>query len=69
MSTHGLVIGKFYPLHAGHEHLVTTAADRCDRLTVVAMASSVGRPVMTTVTSAAPDSPNNQPCLSLLQSP
>ena len=35
----------------------------------VAMASSVGRPVMTTVTSAAPDSPNNQPCLSLLQSP
>ncbi|MCW2622992.1 MAG: transcriptional regulator [Frankiales bacterium] len=36
---HGLVIGKFYPLHAGHQHLIDTAARSCDRLTVVPMAS------------------------------
>ncbi len=39
--SHGLVIGKFYPPHAGHHHLVRTAAERCDRLSVVVMASSV----------------------------
>jgi NadR type nicotinamide-nucleotide adenylyltransferase len=32
---HGLVVGKFYPPHAGHHHLIDTAAARCDRLTVV----------------------------------
>ncbi|WP_351233039.1 AAA family ATPase [Streptomyces sp. NPDC002133] len=38
---HGLVLGKFYPPHAGHHHLVRTAADRCDRLTVLVCAASV----------------------------
>jgi NadR type nicotinamide-nucleotide adenylyltransferase len=38
---HGLVIGKFYPPHPGHHFLVRTAADVCDRVTVVAMAASV----------------------------
>ncbi|GAA2094994.1 AAA family ATPase [Actinomadura alba] len=38
---HGLVIGKFYPPHAGHHHLIDTAAAACERLTVVAAASSV----------------------------
>lgn len=38
---HGLVIGAFYPLHGGHEHLIDTAAAACERLTVVAMASGV----------------------------
>ncbi|MFE5857715.1 AAA family ATPase [Streptomyces sp. NPDC056500] len=38
---HGLVLGKFYPPHAGHHHLVTTAADRCERLTVLVCAASV----------------------------
>jgi NadR type nicotinamide-nucleotide adenylyltransferase len=36
---HGLVIGKFYPPHAGHHHLIDTAAAACDRLTVVVAAS------------------------------
>lgn len=38
---HGLVIGKFYPPHAGHHLLVRTAAACCARVTVVAMASRV----------------------------
>src|SRR5678815_166877 len=38
---HGLVIGKFYPPHAGHHLLVRTAAAVCERLTVLVMASSV----------------------------
>jgi HTH-type transcriptional repressor of NAD biosynthesis genes len=38
---HGLVIGKFYPPHAGHEYLIRTASDWCDIVTVVAMASSI----------------------------
>lgn len=25
---HGLVLGKFYPFHAGHEHLICAAAAR-----------------------------------------
>ncbi|MDN3354504.1 AAA family ATPase [Actinomadura sp. DC4] len=37
--THGLVVGKFYPPHAGHHHLIDTAAAGCDRLTVVVAAS------------------------------
>ncbi|MEU5877533.1 AAA family ATPase [Spirillospora sp. NPDC047279] len=39
--THGLVIGKFYPPHAGHHHLIDTAAAACDRLSVVVAASPV----------------------------
>ncbi|MFD6419100.1 AAA family ATPase [Streptomyces sp. NPDC060194] len=38
---HGLVLGKFYPPHAGHHHLVREAAARCARLTVLVCASSV----------------------------
>ncbi|NED14464.1 AAA family ATPase [Streptomyces sp. SID9124] len=38
---HGLVLGKFYPPHAGHHHLVRTAAARCERLTVLVCAASV----------------------------
>ncbi|MFJ4921421.1 AAA family ATPase [Streptomyces sp. NPDC088725] len=38
---HGLVLGKFYPPHAGHHHLVRTARERCAKLTVLVCASSV----------------------------
>ncbi|MFD0688879.1 AAA family ATPase [Actinomadura fibrosa] len=38
---HGLVIGKFYPPHAGHHHLIDTAAAACARVSVVVAASSV----------------------------
>jgi NadR type nicotinamide-nucleotide adenylyltransferase len=40
-AAHGLVIGKFYPPHVGHHHLVRYAAERSHRLTVVVMAASV----------------------------
>jgi NadR type nicotinamide-nucleotide adenylyltransferase len=32
---HGVVVGKFYPPHAGHHHLISAAAARCDSVTVV----------------------------------
>lgn len=41
MHAHGLVIGKFYPPHAGHRHLIDTAAASCSRVSVVVAASSV----------------------------
>lgn len=37
---HGLVIGKFYPPHRGHHHLIETAAAQVERLTVLVLASS-----------------------------
>lgn len=37
---HGLVIGKFYPPHAGHRLLIETAARACDRVSVIVMASN-----------------------------
>ncbi|WP_028709531.1 AAA family ATPase [Propionicicella superfundia] len=37
---HGLVLGKFYPLHAGHEHLIAAAASVCRRVTVQVLGSS-----------------------------
>ncbi|WP_431683399.1 AAA family ATPase [Kitasatospora sp. KL5] len=37
---HGLVIGKFYPPHAGHHFLIRSAADACERVTVVVMAAA-----------------------------
>ncbi|PZF83761.1 AAA family ATPase [Jiangella anatolica] len=40
MYRHALVIGKFYPPHAGHHHLVRTAATVAERVTVVAMAAA-----------------------------
>ncbi|WP_243695379.1 AAA family ATPase [Agromyces protaetiae] len=38
---HGLVIGKFYPLHAGHSHLIRSALRACDRVTVEVLGASV----------------------------
>ncbi|HEY0700192.1 MAG TPA: AAA family ATPase [Micromonospora sp.] len=37
---HGLIVGKFYPPHAGHHALIAAAAGRCDRVTVVVAPSS-----------------------------
>lgn len=34
-----LVIGKFYPFHLGHQHLIATAAEHSTHVTVVAMGS------------------------------
>jgi len=31
---HGLIVGKFAPLHAGHEHLIRTALAECERVSV-----------------------------------
>ncbi len=39
--SHGLVVGKFYPPHAGHHYLIETAAAACSRVTVVVAPSSV----------------------------
>ena len=36
---HGLIIGKFYPPHAGHHELIRLAGDQCERVSVVVMAS------------------------------
>jgi len=38
---HGLVIGKFYPLHAGHSELIRTALSRCTRVTVEVLGATV----------------------------
>ena len=38
--THGLVVGKFYPPHAGHHHLIDAAARRCTEVTVVVAPST-----------------------------
>ncbi|MQM24064.1 AAA family ATPase [Glycomyces albidus] len=35
LPEHGLVLGKFYPPHAGHHHLIRTARAGCERLTVL----------------------------------
>src|SRR5438309_1945529 len=40
MTTHGLVVGKFYPPHLGHHRLIDWAATRCAELTVLAMAAT-----------------------------
>lgn len=31
----GLVCGKFYPLHKGHDYLIRTALKHCDELTIM----------------------------------
>ena len=36
---HGLVVGKFYPPHVGHLHLIKMAAERCAHVTVLVMAA------------------------------
>ena len=38
---HGIIIGKFYPLHAGHSALIRAAEARCERVTVQLLAASV----------------------------
>ncbi|MEV6306172.1 AAA family ATPase [Actinoplanes sp. NPDC051861] len=37
---HGLIVGKFYPPHAGHHALIEAAASVCERVTVVVAPSS-----------------------------
>ncbi|MFI5960232.1 adenylyltransferase/cytidyltransferase family protein [Cryptosporangium sp. NPDC051539] len=39
--THALVMGRFYPPHLGHHHLIRTAAEHADRVTVVVGAAQV----------------------------
>ena len=36
---HGLVVGKFAPLHCGHEHLIRSALAECDRVSVLCYAN------------------------------
>lgn len=38
--SHGLIVGKFYPPHEGHHHLIRVAAARCDRVSVVVAPAS-----------------------------
>lgn len=38
---HALVLGKFYPPHAGHHHLIRTAAEASERTTVAVLAAGV----------------------------
>ncbi len=37
---HGLVVGKFYPPHLGHQHVIETAARECSQVTVLVMAAA-----------------------------
>jgi NadR type nicotinamide-nucleotide adenylyltransferase len=37
--SHGLVVGKFYPPHLGHRHLIEAAAGACRAITVLVMAA------------------------------
>lgn len=37
---HGLVVGKFYPPHAGHRYLINRALEASDSVTVVLLANS-----------------------------
>jgi HTH-type transcriptional repressor of NAD biosynthesis genes len=39
--THGLVLGKFYPLHVGHSHLIRTALRQCETVTVEVLGATV----------------------------
>lgn len=36
---HGLVLGRFYPPHHGHDHLIRAAVRECDRVTVEVIGS------------------------------
>lgn len=40
-TRHGLVVGKFYPPHAGHDFLIDIAESVCEQVTVVVAASNV----------------------------
>ena len=37
----GLVLGKFYPLHAGHSAVIRAAQGKCDEVIVLVLASAV----------------------------
>jgi len=41
---HGLVVGKFYPPHRGHQYLIDRAAALCARVTVLVMAAGSETP-------------------------
>lgn len=38
---HALVLGKFYPPHAGHHHVIRTAAEASERTTVAVLAATM----------------------------
>lgn len=38
---HGLVLGKFYPLHSGHQAVIRTAQRACERVTIEILGASV----------------------------
>ncbi|MBJ8337576.1 AAA family ATPase [Antrihabitans sp. YC3-6] len=38
---HGLVLGKFYPFHSGHQAVIRTAQRACERLTIEILGASV----------------------------
>lgn len=42
--TTGLAIGKFWPPHLGHHHLIQTLSSRCSRVVVIVCASSTQLP-------------------------
>jgi cytidyltransferase-like protein len=44
---HGLALGKFMPLHAGHIYLLKTAQENCQALTIGYNTSFLG-PILTT---------------------
>lgn len=41
----GLCVGKFYPFHMGHQHLLSTAARNCDELHIIVCYRTHERPV------------------------
>ncbi len=43
---HGLIIGKFYPPHAGHHFLIDTALAECQQVTVLVLVNDVEEPSM-----------------------
>jgi HTH-type transcriptional repressor of NAD biosynthesis genes len=42
--THGVVVGKFYPPHRGHRHLIDVAVSQSDRVTVLVVDGRDGDP-------------------------
>lgn len=44
MATRGVVIGKFYPPHQGHLHLIAQAQRACDELTIIVCAKAAQLP-------------------------
>lgn len=40
MFNHGIVAGKFWPLHRGHDYLIKTALARCERVTIFVVKSA-----------------------------